>query len=301
MQLNGVFMPILRCLKRQRRAARVPVVLLLTAVFATPCDARQSPTTEHWPATLGAPVTDTRNIRRLDNNGFTIGYDTARQRAAWVGYAVTPVSDYRSMPRPPFVPDPRLTEAPDLSLYAGPDYDRGHLAPNYAIGQLYGVQAQQESFYYSNIAPQRPRFNQLVWQRLEELEIDAVAAKIGRLWVMLGPIAADNNDMPSAFYRIWIARTATGSWQSLAFVVPQAVRGDERLSDFVVSIDRIEAATGLDFFSGLDPRAERKLEALPAPASTFGFAGQACAPARYARRWQGRDGIRLRFDRCANR
>lgn len=252
-----------------------------------------------WPGELGAPAVGTRDIRRLDNDGFIIGYDVARRRPAWVVYGVTEVADYRHLPRPRFVADPRLDHAPALSIYAGPDYDRGHLAPNYAMSQLYGQRAQRQSFYYSNVTPQRPRLNQLLWQRLEELEVDAIAPQVDRLWVMLGPVAADNVGVPTAFFRIWIARTSQGGWRSLAFMVPQTVRGDERLSDFVVAIDRIEAATGLDVFSGLDRSTQQQLEAEPAPLATFSFGKHACAPARYARRWQGRNGQGLRFDRCA--
>lgn len=252
-----------------------------------------------WPAALGAPALTTRDIRQLDNEGFIVGYDRQRRRPAWVVYRATAVDDYHRMPRPKFASDPRLHEPSALSAYAGPEYDRGHLAPNYAMSQLYGARAQRESFYYSNVAPQRPRLNQLLWQRLEELETDAIAPRVGELWVMVGPIAADNIDVPTAFFRIWLARTPQGGWQSLAFIVPQEVRGDERLSDFVVGIDRIEAATGLDFFSGLDRSTQQALEADPAPLATFGFREHACAPARYASRWQGRNGLRLLFDRCA--
>lgn len=255
-----------------------------------------------WPAALGAPAAAVQSIERLHNHGFLVGYDPARRRAAWVAYGVSPVTAYQAMPRPEFIPDPRLAAAPALSPYAGPDYDRGHLAPNYAISQLYGRQGQRESFYYSNVAPQRARLNQLLWQRLEEVEVDAIAPRVDRLWVIVGPVAADAAAVPSAFFRIWAAQTPDHGWQSLAFLLPQRVRGDERLGDYVVSIDRVEAATGLDFFSGLDPAREQELERAPAPLSTFDFVRSACMPARYAARWQGRDGVQLQFDRCgANR
>ncbi|MES1927697.1 DNA/RNA non-specific endonuclease [Salinisphaera dokdonensis CL-ES53] len=232
------------------------------------------------------------------NDGFAIGYDSVREQAAWVAYRLRPIGPYRSMPRPSFISDPRLPRRDPTPVYTGPDYDRGHLAPNYAMSQVYGTRAQRQSFYYTNVAPQRPRLNQLVWQRFEEIEIDDIARDESPLWVMLGPIAADSSSVPQAFFRIWLARTASGEWEAAAFVVPQSVRGDEPLSRFVVSIDRIEALTGLDFLPRLDMTRQAALESEPAPARRFRLATLACEPARYAPRWQGRDGIRLDFERC---
>ncbi len=241
-----------------------------------------------------------RTIRTLQNDGFSIGYDTKRRRAAWVAFRLTPVAHHHSMPRPKFRPDPRLDHPQDLSIYAGSAYDRGHMAPNYAISQLYGAHAQRQTFYYSNIEPQTPRLNELLWQRLEEIEIDDIAPAMHTLWVVTGPIPAHDGGPPMAFYRIWLAKTHAGHWSMLAFRIPQRVRGDERLDQYIVSVDAIEAATGLNFFSNLPAKAQKALESHPAPASTFGFAQYACAPARYGGRWQNRDDIHLRYNRCGH-
>lgn len=172
------------------------------------------------------------------------------------------------------------------------------MAPNYAISQLYGARAQDETFYYSNVVPQSARLNELLWQRLEEIEIDDIAPAVHSLWVVTGPIPAGPGQAPAAFYRIWLAKNRAGQWAMLAFRVPQDVRGDERLDRYIVSVDAIEAATGLDFFSALPKPTQRLLESRPGPASTFGFAQFACEPARYGGRWRDRDGIRLHYDRC---
>ncbi|MFC3105656.1 DNA/RNA non-specific endonuclease [Salinisphaera aquimarina] len=250
-------------------------------------------------AAIGWPTTAQRSLRILRNDGFTIGYDETAGRASWVAYRVTPVAQYRRMPRPDFRQDPRLDRPASLSAYAGPVYDRGHLAPNYAISQLYGVEAQRQTFYYSNIAPQRPRLNQLLWQRLEEIEVDDIAPRVGSLRVFVGPVPGAEGEPPSAFYRIWLARSpGHDDWQAMALLVPQRVRGDERLDAYLVSIDRIEALTGLDFMASLSVAEQRRLEAGVAPAARFGFAKFACQPARYSQRWRDRDLIRLQYNRC---
>lgn len=238
-------------------------------------------------------------MRVLHNPGFVVGYDRKRGRAAWVAYRVTPVTDYTAMGRPDYRADPRVETAARRRVYWGPQYDRGHLAPNYAMAQLYGAKAQRAAFYFSNIVPQAQRLNQLLWQRLEEIEIDRLAPRLGTLWVLVGPIYANSDTMiPKAFFRIWLARTGRGGWQAMAFIVPQQVRGDEALGRFLVAVDAVEQATGLDFFAALPAQAERKIEARAAKTRRWGFAAYACMPARYREDWQGRGGIHLDFDRC---
>jgi len=285
------------------RLAATGLLYVLIAVW-TAANAQCSDTAPHaWPAAVGAPVATNAakapDVRILCNSGFVIGYDRERGRAAWVAYRVTPVADYHHRPRPKFKPDPRVEHAAPRQIYWQPEYDRGHMAPNYAMAQLYGRAAQRASFYFSNIEPQSPRLNQLLWQRLEEIEIDRLAPKLDQLWVLVGPIytAADTR-VPSAFFRIWLGRNSADKWQAMAFRVPQRVRGDERLDQFLVAIDAIEQATGLDFFSNLPQPLEQQLEAHQADADLWGFAALACMPARYRKHWRNRDGIRLRFDRC---
>lgn len=282
----------------------VAVLLYAVASSWTTAFAQCSDTAPHaWPAAVGAPIVQqTANaptVRILCNPGFVIGYDRERGRAAWVAYRVTPVVGYTHRPRPKFKSDPRVDHAAPRRVYWGSKYDRGHMAPNYAMAQLYGRAAQRASFYFSNIEPQSPRLNQLLWQRLEEIEIDRLAPKLDKLWVLVGPIYTDPKArIPVAFFRIWLARKGASDWQAMAFRVPQRVRGDERLDQFLVSIDGIEKATGLDFFSGLPTAREQALEADQASPRLWNFAALACMLARYRKHWRNRDRIRLRFDRC---
>ncbi len=281
--------------QRFARAVRVLSVCLALVACGHPVPGEPA---VGWMAEIGYPEAAQRPVRLLDNDGFVIGYDTAIGQAAWVAYRLRPLGEYRRLPRPSFAPDPRLDGTDGRAVYDGPTYDRGHLAPNYAISQRFGATAQRQTFYYSNIAPQTPRLNQLVWQRLEEIEIDDIATNTGELWVIVGPIPDRHDGPPTGFYRIWAARSPDVGWQTLAFRVGQAVRGDERLDSLIVSIDEIERATGLDFLTAFPRARQVALESSAADARTFDFAAYACQPARYGRRWQDRNGIRLRYDRC---
>lgn len=292
-------------MKRTFVIVLLPVAAVLLAAGLWPPPAGRSPT---GPLYAGAPVVDAAAgpVQRLDNSGFVVGYSPRSGTPLWVAYRAEPVGRPVFHARPDFTPDPRVSPSPAPGSYRGSGHDRGHMAPNYLIANLYGLPAQEASFLMSNIAPQRPRLNQLLWQRLEEIEADRLAVRHGTLWVILGPIygdapkrlgGPDDVDVPEAYYRIWLDLEGDRP-RVLALRVPQDVRGDERLDTFVVSVDAIEAETGLDFHPDLAADIQAAIERAPGDAGAWGLTELACFPARYQEDWQGRGGIRLDFDRC---
>lgn len=282
------------------------LALLVAALRLAP--PASPPGSSEGPLYAGAPAAggDLGPVRRLDNPGFAVGYSPRRGAPVWAAYRAEPVTQTGYHDRPRFEPDPRVARSPAPGSYRGSGYDRGHMAPNYLIANLYGAAAQKASFRLSNIAPQRPRLNQLLWQRLEEIEADHLAARHEGLWVTAGPVYGDDSarlggpdgvDAPEAFYRIWLDLEG-GSPRVLALRVPQDVRGDERLDRLVVSVDDLEKETGLDFHSDLPADVQAAIESQPADPGVWGLTELACFPARYREDWQGRDGIRLDFGRC---
>jgi len=207
--------------------------------------------------------------RVLRNDGFLLGWSDVRVNALWVGYRVAPVGDGRIGARPNFRADWRTLWPIGTDHYAGSGFDRGHLAPNYAIAAVHGRGAQRDTFYMSNMSPQRPDLNRRLWQRLEEAVMDHFAPRLGELQVITGPVFPERFldnvfnrvglvEVPEAFYKILVVPGERP--MALAFLMPQGVRGDEPLDDFLVSIDAIEARTGLDFFPRLPEAAAEALE-----------------------------------------
>lgn len=284
------------------------MLLVLAALLLLPLEAG-APAAQAPPPAAGIPggapeLDGPEALVRLENEGFVIGWSPRRRLALWVAYQARAVVEPRFPPRPDFAPDPRLPDPVSPDAFRGSGYDRGHLAPNYLISNRYGRDAQRASFLMSNVAPQSARLNQLAWQRLEEIEVDRMAPRLRGLWVIVGPVFDPPRarlpagvDLPDAFYRLWLDETAEGP-RVMAFIVPQQVRGDERLDAFIVTVDTVEARTGLDFYARLADPVEARLEAAPAEPQAWGFAGLACFPARYAEDWQGRGGVRLDFSRC---
>ena len=212
-------------------------------------------------------------FRVLRNNGFIVGYSDLRGNPLWVEYALTPVTDNAPHLKRPsrFQTDWRGLNRVSHDDYTKSGFDRGHNAPNHAMSTLYGKYGQADSFLMTNISPQRPKLNQQIWQRLEEAELSFFAKNFGKVWVITGPIFGNNSerissslwhiDIPKAFYKIYITEESDSKPAfALAFIMPQTVTGKEPLSQFVTTIDTVEAQTGLDFLSNFDDKTENHLE-----------------------------------------
>lgn len=216
-------------------------------------------------------------IHTMEMTGFVVGYSELRGNPLWVTYALTKIDEsVPSLPRPTrFDTDERSFTKVTHDDYTKSGYDRGHNAPNYAISHLYGAKGQKDSFLMTNISPQAPNLNRKFWQRLEEVEAKHFTQQADKVWVITGPVfssgskklsTSDKVEVPDAFYKIYMTEAKPNKpSKALAFLVPQTVKGNEPLGDFVTTIDEIEKQTSFDFFPNLDPQIQRKLEASSDP------------------------------------
>jgi endonuclease G len=215
-----------------------------------------------FPVDVGYPG----NLLVLENDGYVVGYCEERNNPAWVAYRVFDDPTFGSGERPSgFRMDARTQSRVSHDDYTHSGYDRGHMAPNYAIATRYGVEAQEETFLMSNIVPQSPSLNRGIWRELESLVADW-SHQHEDIWVVTGPIydqTAEYLDsgveVPDAFYKILMDVTERNQIRTLAFVLPQS--GGDSLREFSVSVDKVEAWTGLDFFPELPEDAEVVVEA----------------------------------------
>ena len=216
-----------------------------------------------------APSTWTRVLR---SNAFMVGYSDIRGNPLWVTYKIKTIpKGTQRLKRPSsFKVDWRSFNEVKHADYTGSGYDRGHMAPNYAISTLFGKAAQIETFVMTNITPQKPKLNRKLWQRLEAAEISHFTQFSTDVWVTTGTVFTGKTktlkksphvDIPNAFYKIYAAESNDKTIKVLAFLMPQNVKGNEPLDQFVVSIDKVEEVTGLDFFSELEDTLEDSLEA----------------------------------------
>ena len=85
---------------------------------------------------------------------------------------------------------------------------------------------------------------------------------------MTGPIVGENRYgtigerdvvVPDSFYKALLVRRNDGSYSSIAFVMDND-EGRYYLKDCSMSVNDLEALTGLDFFPSLDDKIEDKVE-----------------------------------------
>lgn len=214
------------------------------------------------PFGLPLPVANSKTldpIQILENKCFELGYSNTRSNPLWVTYRLTNQKDDGVDKRQTkFITDMRTSAMIVHEHFNRSGYDRGQLAPNYAIGSMCDDEAQKETFLMSNISPQSKALNQRWWERLERVEFDHFTRIFDMVWVIAGPVFSDVSvqlpngpvQVPTEFYKIYIAHKS-GQWHVLAFLVGQGVEGKEPLTQYRTSIANVQTKTGLDFFPEL--------------------------------------------------
>ena len=209
------------------------------------------------------------SFRVLTNQGYAVGYSDALANPVWAAYRVR---DLARLPTPAARPekfevDRRTAARVAPDDYANSGYDRGHMAPNYAIATRYGTAAQRETFLMSNITPQLHALNAGLWKELEQKIATSYPARYEEVWVLTGPVfdatpkkLRGGVAVPEAFFLIVIDENE-GKLRTLAFLVPQAVPTSADPERYLTSIDEIQRRTGLNFLSELDDAAEKQVEA----------------------------------------
>ncbi len=248
------------------RLADQTVVVRGDVVLAPPPDSAAT-------APYGEPA-DRLGLKRLPNRGYSVGYDDALPAPRWSSYRVFPYEDvYHERPSS-FRSDPRTAARVTTSEYVHSGYDRGHLAPNYAISVCHGAEAQRETFLLSNIIPQLHALNAGLWKDLEQRIMKRYVARYGTVWVQVGPVFASAPEkkvgrvpVPTAFWMVISDYDETvGGVRAIAYLVPHEEKWrDTELARYVVSIRRVEELTGLDFFPQLPKATQDRLELAPAP------------------------------------
>ena len=127
----------------------------------------------------------------LINDWFITCHDNVHRVPEWVSYHLTAESlSGDAERRDDFRPDPDLSELhrAELDDYVGSGYDRGHMAPAAAFRR--SEEAMSETFKLSNMAPQTPTLNRVMWRLLED-DVRELAGLAGSIWVFTGSLIVD--------------------------------------------------------------------------------------------------------------
>lgn len=218
----------------------------------------------------------------VESPHFTTAYQESFEQAKWVAYTLT--VEQLNAPKVPrtdyFSADPRIKSgSATYEDYRGSGYTRGHLVP--AADRAYASAAMDATFLMSNISPQKAGFNAGVWRELEE-NVRDWARKRGEVIIICGPVIEPRPDrfgqnsvaIPSHFFKV-ILDVNSNVIQGIGFVLPNE-RSDEPLDAYMMSIDAVEAITGIDFFHELlSSTAEGEVE------STFSTSAWPIDPRRF--------------------
>ena len=96
----------------------------------------------------------------IDRPGYALGYIEYHEQPAWVIYIMTKAEAATKVAKRTnkFRTDPEIpTGSATTGDYRRSGYDRGHLAP--AADMAFSWQTMADSFFMSNMSPQKPAFN----------------------------------------------------------------------------------------------------------------------------------------------
>mgnify|MGYP003307717185 CR=1 FL=1 len=144
--------------------------------------------------------------------------------------------------------------------YAG-DYARGHQLPS--ADRLCCREANEQTFYGTNIAPQLDEHNEGIWANLED-KVRSVANASDTTYVVTGCTVADATEfstdtdgkkitIPTAFFKAVLVykKGAEQEWTSAGFFTEHKKYSSNDLKPISMTIDELEEKTGLDFFVNL--------------------------------------------------
>ncbi len=199
------------------------------------------------------------------HNYYTLSYNEEAEQAEWVAYELKKEHISRThRKRPYFIRDKKVkTKSADYKNYKKSGYSKGHLCP--AGDRKFSEGAFNETFLTSNISPQKLDFNAGVWNRLEQ-KTRYWANKERQLYIITGGVLNDKLStigrekvaVPKQFYKILLDYSKS-EIKAIAFLIPHQ-ESKQPLYKFVVSIDKIESLTSIDFFPALPDDVENKLE-----------------------------------------
>ena len=192
---------------------------------------------------------------------------------------------YEGNPQYPFDEDLQAIEKAtgitmywDQDLFKSSGYDHGHICPS--ADRQYSTQANKQTFYLTNMQPQYPKFNQKLWAEMEDRMRKWIANSpaTDTMYVCKGGTIDNEANIiervkgqlivPKYFYMAILYKNSEG-YKAIAFWAENinVDHSGDNLRDYVMSIDRLEELTDIDFFCNLPDDIENKVEANTYPQS----------------------------------
>jgi len=238
---------------------------------------------------------------RLSNGdvNYIVEYNTELMHPRWVAYTYTQKNAQKNAPTRTnaWMPDPYYDNQKQyqLDIQTFPGYTRGHLVGS--AERYYSTEANEQTFYMTNMSPQLYSFNGDYWGEIEDKARDIWGRGVidqkssfygGTLYIVkggtinqeeniIGRINVKNTlgqtvqmAVPRYFFMACLFVSSSGNAKSIGFWMEHkdynlntndAVAMQNLRRSAVRSIDELEQLTGIDFFCNLTDAVENAVEA----------------------------------------
>ena len=224
-------------------------------------------------------ITHTTKRNGKDYPTYSLEYSYKYKHSYWIAYRFDNTTGGNVGRNEAYKPDPELPSqyAAKHNDYTNSGYTRGHLCAS--SDRQYSKEANQQTFYMSNISPQSGNgFNQSgsAWNTGED-KVQAWGYNISRstdtLYVVKGGTIGESmikgyikNEIaiPKYFFMAVLFRSGD-NYKAIGFYMPhENLKDDPDKKDpkkYLMSIDALEQETGIDFFHNLPDNIENTVEA----------------------------------------
>ncbi len=241
--------------------------------------------------TFGNPSNATTDINEQDNyllvkDQYALSYNNSLGISNWASWQLNTSWLGTAERQDDFRADTDLpgtffqVGAPD---YSGSGFDRGHLVPS--ADRNASIEDNSATFVMTNMIPQAPDNNRNTWGNLEDFSRDLVTTDNKELYIVAGTYGIGGIGSNGSLNTITTAsgniRVSERTWKAIlvldnpgdgvadvttdnrmiAVDIPNEQGISTNWQDFLVSVDDLELATGLDLFSELPDEIEAVLEA----------------------------------------
>ena len=228
-------------------------------------------------------------VKKLSSGevNFCIEWDIAKKAQRWTAFRWDNTNSGGYIKREDnFIEDTDIPEEYRTTYenYRGSGYTRGHICAS--ADRWNSLDANRQTFLYSNMQPQLYSFNGGIWANMEmKVRSWNTADFRDTLYVVKGGTIDHNSDIiehtstgllvPKYFFMAILCKnksTVNEGYKAIGFYLEhRSFYEDEKtLSPYIVSIDKLENLTGIDFFCNLPDRIENQVENNVTPAA-WGF------------------------------
>lgn len=215
---------------------------------------------------------------------YCLEYDPTQYHSRWVAFRFDATTRAKSVARKDYSISPQYPRDPKLNPYYSLEndalyssgYNHGHLVAS--ADRLYSRQANDQTFYMTNMSPQIGNFNSGFWADFEgqmqsrgrdkyfsDTLYICKGGTIDRSDHIIKYVANGRMAVPKYYFMAALA-VKNGTYKGIAFWMEHknytsSASTTSEMRKYALSIDALEAKTGINFFHNLPDRVESAVEA----------------------------------------